>query len=174
MANNVNSNKTVVADHAGVDEGPIDMAESLAEQSSWDFDQVGQNQIAMAIEGGWRTYSLTLAWSDHDVMLRLVCTFDLTPPEDRLDAFHALLNLVNDKIWGGNFTLWRSEGLVAFRYGLSLAGGAEATPEQIEAMVLTAIALSEQFYPAFQLVGWGGDGPEAAMRVAIGEHYGTA
>jgi len=36
---------------------PIDLVESLAEQHEWDFDRVAEDQIAMAIEGQWRTYS---------------------------------------------------------------------------------------------------------------------
>jgi len=153
---------------------PIDMVETLAEQCSWEFDRVGEDQIAMAIEGAWRTYSLSLAWSGHDDMLRLFCTFDLNPPESRHDEFYRLLNLVNDRLWGGSFTLWQEHKLLAFRGGLTLAGGAHATPEQIEAMVHNAIALCERFYPAFQLVGWSEESAESAVKVAIEEAYGTA
>ena len=153
---------------------PIDMVETLAEQAAWEFDRVGENQIAMAVEGGWRTYSLTLMWSDYDDMLRLVCTFELNPPEERLDALLALLNIANDRVWGGGFTLWRDEGLMVFRAGLSLADAAAATLEQVEAMVCTAIAQSERFYPAFQLVGWSTETPEEAARVALEAAYGTA
>ena len=153
---------------------PIDMVESLAASSDWEFDRVGEDQIAMAIEAAWRTYSLSLAWSNYDDMLRLVCTFELNPPEDRLEEFHRLLNLANDRIWGGGFTFWSEQKLVAFRYGLTLAGGAHATPEQVEAMVLNAVGLAERFYPAFQLVCWGGETAEAGAAVAIEEAYGTA
>jgi hypothetical protein len=128
----------------------------------------------VAIEGAWRTYSLSLAWSGRDDMLRLLCTFDLNPPAPRLDEFYRLLNIVNDKIWGGGFTLWREQGLLAYRCGLTLAGGAHATTEQIEAMLHSAIGLSERFYPAFQLVGWGEESAEEAAKIAIEEAYGTA
>ena len=153
---------------------PIDMVETLAQQSEWEFDRVGEDQIAMAIEGAWRIYSLNLAWSSYDDMLRLVCSFELTPPEERVEEMHELLNLANDKIWCGGFVLWPEHKMMAFRYGLTLAGGATATPEQIEAMVLTAIGYSERFYPAFQLVGWSNQSPQEALTVAIDEAYGTA
>ena len=42
---------------------PIDIVETLAEHHAWEFDRVTDDQIAMAVEGQWRTYSLTLAWS---------------------------------------------------------------------------------------------------------------
>jgi hypothetical protein len=153
---------------------PIDMVETLAEQSSWNFDRVGEDQISMEVEGAWRSYSLSLFWSGHEDMLRLLCTFDLNPPAERLDEVFRLLNLVNDKVWGGSFTLWREQELMAYRCGLTLAGGAHATPEQIEAMVLNALSYSERFYPAFQLVGWGEENAETAVGIAIEEAYGRA
>lgn len=153
---------------------PIDIVETLAEQSSWDFDRVGEDQIAVAIEGAWRIYSLSLVWSGHDDMLRLLCTFELNPPEERMGEFYRLLNIVNDKIWDGCFSHWREQGLLAFRGGLTLAGGAHATPEQIESMLHSAIALSERFYPAFQLVCWGEEIAEEAAKIAIDQAYGTA
>lgn len=161
-------------DFTSIDIHPIDMVENLACESQWDFDRVGEDQIAMAIEGAWRIYSLNLAWSDHDDMLRLVCSFELTPPEGRMDEMLALINLTNDKIWCGGFALWPDHKMMAFRYGLTLAGGATATTEQIETMVLTAVGFSEKFYPAFQLVGWSNHSPEQALRMAIDEAYGTA
>ncbi len=63
---------------------PIDIVETLAEHHEWEFDRVTDDQIAMAVEGQWRTYSLTLAWSAQDETLRLICTFEMEPPEDRL------------------------------------------------------------------------------------------
>ena len=161
-------------DFLSTDIHPIDMVETLAEDSEWEFDRIGEDQIAMAIEGAWRVYSVNLAWSGRDDMLRMVCSFELTPPEERVDEMLALVNLVNDKIWCGGFTLWPDHGMMAFRYGLTLAGGATATPEQIEAMVLTAVGFSERFYPAFQLVGWANHSPDDALGVAIDEAYGTA
>jgi len=55
---------------------PIDIVEHLAEHHEWDFDRIGDDQIAMAVEGQWRTYSITLAWvgirrdAAHDLHLR--------------------------------------------------------------------------------------------------------
>jgi hypothetical protein len=62
---------------------PIDIVETLAEHHDWEFDRIGEDQIAMAVEGQWRTYSLTLAWSARDETLRLVATFEMEPPAGR-------------------------------------------------------------------------------------------
>ena len=45
---------------------PIDIVEHIAEHHEWEFDRIEENQIAMAVEAQWRTYSLTLAWSGFD------------------------------------------------------------------------------------------------------------
>ncbi len=65
---------------------PIDIVETLATHHDWEFDRVADDQIAMAIEGQWRTYSVTLAWSAYDETLRMICTVDMEPPEDATPA----------------------------------------------------------------------------------------
>lgn len=153
---------------------PIDIVETLAERHAWDFDRVADDQIAMAVEAQWRTYSITLAWSAQDETLRLICTFEMDPPEGRLPALHEALNRINDTCWAGAFTYWHEQRLMVWRYGLVLAGGQVATPEQIDRLIGTAVGTSERFYPAFQLVTWGERPAEEAMQVAIAEAYGRA
>ncbi|MEM8870327.1 MAG: YbjN domain-containing protein [Pseudomonadota bacterium] len=165
---------TVEQDFLTEDLHPIDIVETLAERHEWDFDRVGDDQIAMAIEGVWRTYSLTLAWCEHDESLRMICAFDMDPPEDTLPPLFATMERANDLCWSGAFTLWPDQKLMVYRYGLVLAGGASASPEQIIAMVRTAVANAERFFPAFQLVCWGNETPAAALEVAMTEAYGRA
>ena len=153
---------------------PIDIVETLAEHHAWEFDRMGEDQIAMAVEGQWRTYALTLAWSPGDEMLRLICTFELQPPEARLPALHDLLNRTNDRVWAGGFSHWQAEGLMVWRHGLLLSGGQLAAPEQIDAMISAAVLTSERYYPAFQLVCWSDSSPAEAVRIAIAEAYGRA
>jgi hypothetical protein len=153
---------------------PIDIVEHLAEHHAWDFDRVAEDQIAMAVEGQWRTYSVTLAWSPSDETLRLICTFEMEPPAERLGPLYETLNRANDLCWAGAFTWWDEQNLMVYRYGLVLAGGVCASPEQIDTMIGAAVMASERFYPAFQLVAWSGRTPREAMQVAIAEAYGRA
>jgi|SRR6056297_3512375 len=153
---------------------PIDIVEHLAEHHDWDFDRIGDDQIAMAVEGQWRTYSITLAWSGYDETLRMVCTFEMEPPEDKLPVLYHTLNEVNDQCWAGAFTFWAAQKLMVYRYGLVMAGAPGVCPEQIDTLINTAVSSAERFYPAFQLVVWGDRTPRDAMQVAIAEAYGTA
>ena len=41
-------------------------------------------------------------------------------------------------------------------------------------MVRAAVTACERFYPAFQLVAWGGERPEKALGIAMAEAYGRA
>jgi hypothetical protein len=153
---------------------PIDIVENIAAYHDWDFDRIGQDQIAMAVEGQWRTYSITLAWSSYDETLRLICTFEMEPPEARLPALYETLNAVNDQCWAGAFTFWADQKLMVWRYGLVLSGEQVASAEQIDTLINAAVMSAERYYPAFQLVVWGERSPKDALQVAIAEAYGRA
>jgi hypothetical protein len=153
---------------------PIDIVETLATHHEWDFDRVTDDQIAMAVEGQWRTYSITLAWSGYDETLRLICTFEMDPPAEKLPALFDCLNRANDQVWSGAFTYWGEQKLMVWRYGLCLAGGQMAGPEQIDRLITEAVTSAERFYPAFQLACWGDAEPAAAMDMAMAKAYGRA
>ena len=153
---------------------PIDIVEHLAEHHDWDFDRIADDQIAMAVEGQWRTYSITLAWSGYDETLRMICTFEMEPPKERHPALFEALNAVNDQCWAGAFTYWEAQKLMVYRYGLVLAGGQVASPDQIDTLITAAVMSAERYYPAMQLLIWGDRTPEAALQVAIAEAYGRA
>ncbi len=153
---------------------PIDIVEHIAEHHAWEFNRVAEDQIAMAVEGQWRTYSITLAWSEIDETLRLICTFEMEPPDEKLPRIYEALNHINDQCWKGAFSYWHEQRLMVWRYGLALAGGSIATPDQIDHLIATAVTASERFYPAFQLVSWSDRSVENAMQIAIAEAYGRA
>lgn len=153
---------------------PIDIVEHIAEHHDWDFDRIGDDQIAMAVEGQWRTYSITLAWSGYDETLRMVCTFEMEPPEEKLGELYELINAMNDQCWAGAFTYWAAQKLMVYRYGLVLTGGQTASPDQIDTMINTAVMSAERYYPAIQMLVWADRSPAEAMQVAIAEAYGRA
>ncbi|MEQ3642094.1 MAG: YbjN domain-containing protein [Paracoccus sp. (in: a-proteobacteria)] len=153
---------------------PIDIVEAVATHHAWEFDRLAEDQIVMDVDGQWRRYALTLAWSTRDAVLRLICSFDMDPPADRMPAIYQTINLANDRVWDGAFTFCAPQRQMVWRYGLVLAGDAIALPEQVDRMIGTALAACERFYPSFQLAGWGGTSPAAALEIALGETYGRA
>lgn len=150
----------------------IDIVESLAEDRSWEFDRIADDRIAVAIEGQWRTYALSLSIVDD--ALRLVCSFEMDPPSGRQAALLEAINLANDGLWGGSFSYWAEQRLMVWRYGLLLADGQPVSEPQVDRMLRAALMSCERFYPAFQLVCWGERAPSDALQVAIAEAYGRA
>ena len=153
---------------------PIDIVEHIAEHHEWDFDRIADDQIAMSVEGQWRTYSITLAWSGFDETLRLICTFEMQPPKEKQGALFEVLNSINDQCWARAFTFWQDHSLMVYRYGLVLSGGQVASPEQIDTLISSAVSSAERYYPALQLVVYGDQSPKQALQVAIAEAYGRA
>ncbi len=153
---------------------PIDIAQSMAHSADWEFQRIADDQIAMMVEGQWRNYSITLAWSGQDETLRLICTFEMAPDDEKLPYLYEAINAANDQCWNGGFTYWKEQGLMVFRYGLVLTGGQIANPDQITTMVDASVKTAERFYPAFQMVVWGDHSVESAMEIAIAETVGHA
>jgi hypothetical protein len=153
---------------------PIDLVETLAEHHAWDFDRTGDDQIAMVVEGRWRSYSLTLALAPGGDMLRLICTFDMEPPDARLGVLYETISRANDMVWSGAFSYWDTQKLMVWRYGLLLDEDQAAGIDQIERMIQNAVTAAERFYPAFQLVAWADHGPEAALDMALADAVGQA
>tara|TARA_B100000700_G_scaffold277432_1_gene324786 strand:+ start:27 stop:557 length:531 start_codon:yes stop_codon:yes gene_type:complete len=153
---------------------PIDVVENLAEYNKWDFDRIADDQIAMIVEGQWRSYSITLAWSPYDETLRMICSFEMDPPSEKMSYLYEMLNLINDQCWTGSFTFWDKQDLMVFRYGLVLSGGQFANQEQVETLISNAVSASERYYPALQLMLYGGQSPAKAIKMAIAEAYGRA
>ena len=141
--------------HVDDDCDPIDVVETLAEYNEWDFDRIADDQIAMVIDGSWRTYSITLSWCANSEMLRFVCSFDIDPPSEKYSDLFDVLNLANSKCWNGSFIYSVEQKMMSFRDGINLNGGATVSVSQLNSIVEEAIIVCERFYPAFQLTCWG-------------------
>ena len=162
-------------DHSETDSiDPIDMIEDFAESRDWDFSRISDEQISMSIQGSWHVYTVTLAWSTAENMLRLVCTCEFAPEVGQLPAIYDLLNKVNDTCCGGCFSLWHEQTLLVWRYGLILSENIIVAPEQIDKMLTNASAHMERFYPAFQLTAFDEKSPDEAIQIAMNEAYGRA
>jgi hypothetical protein len=98
----------------------------------------------------------------------------MEPPAPKIPQLYELINLMNDQCWAGGFTYWADHKVMLYRYGLVLAGGQSASPEQVDAMIHAAVSNCERYYPAIQLTTWADKSPHEAIQVAIAEAYGRA
>ena len=61
-----------------------------------------------------------------------------------------------------------------FRHALVLAGGVDASNQQCEALLATALEACERYFPAFQFVVWAGKSAREALDAAMFETSGQA
>ncbi|WP_439574530.1 YbjN domain-containing protein [Phreatobacter sp.] len=161
-------------DTAGRQNNPVDLVEDLAALNEWSFDRAGDDEITLSINGRWSDYHASFTWMDDIESLHLACAFDLKVPEPRLQEVKDLIQLINEQLWIGHLDLWPREGVVMFRHGLLLAGGAEASGRQCEAQLDAAVEACDRYYQAFQFVVWAGKSAREAMDSALFETAGEA
>jgi hypothetical protein len=153
---------------------PVDVIEHLATTHDWSFDRSAEDEITINVTGGWADYHVSITWMDEIESLHVACAFDIKVPDARRKEVRRLIAMINEQIWLGHFDFWKSEGLVLFRYALLLAGGAEPTDRQCEALLGTATAACERYFQAFQFVVWAGKTAREALDAALFETWGEA
>lgn len=153
---------------------PVDLVEHLAALNDWSFDRSADDEITLSVTGRWAEYHASFTWMDDIEALHLACAFDLKVPERRRAEVKDLVQMCNEQLWLGHFDLWSQEGVVMFRHSLLLAGGAEASGRQCEALIDAAVEACERYYQAFQFVVWAGKSAREAMDSALFETAGEA
>ena len=153
---------------------PIDMVEELATLNSWDFNRITDDKIVMNVEALWRNYVLTLAISEEDKILKLVCSYEIKASKHSLSKIYETLNIINDLIWSGAFTYLPSENIIIYKYGLLLNHDYDLTDSQIDQILSDALTNCEGFYPSLQKVVWGGASPSKAIGIAMMPTQGEA
>jgi len=158
--------------HARSFSNPLDRMERLAEKRSWSLDRTNDNEIVMAVGGGWSDINISLTWRDDLESLHFCCMPDLRVPGARRDEVMRLLSLINSQLMQGHLDMW-TDGTIVYRNALCLAGGAEANDAQCEAIVALGVEAVPHYYPALNFVIWGGldaeKALESAMLVTVGE-----
>jgi hypothetical protein len=95
-------------------------------------------------------------------------------PRSHRGRVYELLAAVNERLWLGHFDLAEGDDSPSFRQGVLLRGVFGASVEQIEDLVDISISECERFFPAFQLVVWGGKSAKEAIAAAMIDPVGEA
>lgn len=153
---------------------PLDLLEELITANDWPFDRTSESELVMEVEGRWCGYRMCFVWQADVSAIFFSCFFETKVPEAKKGAIHELLSRVNETLWLGHFEISSDPVMPLFRHTVPLRGAAGASVEQLEDLVDTAVVECERFYPALQLVLWGGHDVEKAMQVALMETVGEA
>lgn len=153
---------------------PLDLLEDVMGANSWPFDRTGPDELVGEVSGHWCDYRLLFAWADDLMAMQFTCAMDMKVPIERRAEIRELLTLINDRLWLGHFNLCSDDAIPVFRHTVLLRGGTGASSEQLEDLVDIAVVECERYYPAFQLVIWGGRRPADALLSVMLEPEGTA
>ena len=153
---------------------PLDVVERIASINDWSFERAGDDEITMLVGGRWSDYQISFTWMYDIEALHLACAFDLKVPERRRSEVQQLIAMINEQLWIGHFDLWTADGMVMFRHSLVLAGGVDATSQQCQALLASALESCEGYFPAFQFVVWAGKTASEAMSAAMFDTQGEA
>lgn len=153
---------------------PLDLIERLAALNDWSFDRDSDDELSVAVSGGWCDYHVAITWLEDVEAIHIACAFDLKVPERRRNEVVQLVGLVNEQLWLGHFDLWSQENVVMFRHALLLSGGAEPNEDQAAALIRSAIEACERYYQAFHFVVWAGKSAKEGLEGAILETVGEA
>ena len=153
---------------------PIDLVEEIVQANEWAHDRASDEEMVVEIAGRWCDYRLLFIWQREVSALHFSCGFEMKVPKPRRGAVFELLAVVNERLWLGHFDLAPRDHSPSFRQGVLLRGAIGACVEQLEDLVDIAVTECERFYPAFQLVVWGGKAAEEALAAAMIDPLGEA
>ena len=153
---------------------PIDLVEEIVIANDWSHDRASEEELLVEISGRWCDYRMYFLWQEELSALHFSCGFDMKVPKRRRGVLYELLALANERLLLGHFDLAAGETSPSFRYAVLLRGIGMASAEQVEDLVDIALSECERFYPAFQLVIWGGKPADEAMATAMIDPIGEA
>lgn len=165
---------TLIDVHPERTDNPVDEIEMIAAQNDWTFERSDEDEIAISIAGDEADYHVAVSWLSEMEALHVACAFGIKVPAARKAEVIRLLALVNEQMWIGHFDIWQAEGVIMYRNTLLLAGLAEATPEQMEALIETAVDACERHRQAFDFVVRAGRPAKEALDHALMETVGEA
>lgn len=153
----------------------IDIIEAIALKNDWDFDRVADDQIAMSIEGQWRTYSVTIVDSRQNDTLRLVCSYQYETDESQLKNLYTTLNALNAlPTTMGMTTFWNDQNSIVYRSALPAVNNSVMTPQKTAQIIFDAITAHERNYPAIMLSLYGNLSTQEAIQKSMAGYDSTS
>lgn len=159
---------------SGLPANPLDALEELVSANDWPFNRYSDCELMIEVAGRWCGYQIYVVWEEQLSAMFLSCQLDMRVPEPKRSAIHELLANVNEAIWLGHFDLISDGGVTMYRSTVPMRGVSGLSAEQLEDLVDAAVDECERFYPALQMVVWGGQTVAEAVTVARMETVGEA
>ena len=155
-------------------QNPLDLLEELVTANDWPFDRASDCELMVEVGGQWCAYRMYFVWQEELSAIFFSCQLEQKVPNTRRREICELLAAINEGLWLGHFDLAAEDSLLLFRHTIPLRGAPGASVEQLEDLVDAAVVECERFYPALQMVVWGGQTVDAAVAAAMMDTVGEA
>jgi len=153
---------------------PLDVLEELVCANDWAFDRHSESELMVQVGGRWCDYNLYIVWDPRLSAMFVSCQLDQRVPDTKRTCVYDLLVNVNEALWLGHFDFVRQDSTTMYRSAIPMRGAANLSAEQLEDLIDVAIQECERFYPALQLVVWGGRSVHDALAAARMDTLGEA
>jgi len=158
----------------GLAENPLDILEVIAAQNEWPFERAADDEITVAVSGEWCNFHIRYFWVEDENLLQAAGMMDMRVQENKKAKVLETINLVNEKIAIGHFSIWTEDNSLMFRHSNMAGENQQVTPEICEKITDTILRESNKYYPVFQFVLWADQSPEEAIMSAMLETVGEA
>ncbi len=165
---------SLFGDSADTPPNPLDLVEEIVGANDWPFDRCHRDELVVEIAGRWSEHRMCFVWHAEMSAMHFSCGINCRVPDTRRSAVHELLATVNEHLWLGHFDLCSDGASPLFRQTVLLRGAAHVSVEQLEDLVDIALVEVDRFFPAFQLVVWGGRDPVDAIAASMIDTLGEA
>ena len=145
---------------------PVSNFKNLAKLKSWELVNDGFDSVAFYVEGIWKNYLISLLWLEKEQQLKLTCEYDLNLPKDNISSFYKTLNLANEKCSEGHFTFCENEKVLVFHNQYKGSDALEIENRRTREIIAETTAVMDELYPVFQLISWGKETPDTALKLA--------
>ena len=145
---------------------PVSNFKNLAKLRNWELVDDYFECASFYVEGIWKNYLYSLLWLEKYQQLKLTCEYDFNLPKENNNTFYKTINLANEKCSEGYFTFCENERVLIFHNQYKGSDALEIESRRSREIISKTTAIMDDLYPVFQLISWGKESPDMALKLA--------
>ncbi len=156
------------------EQNPLDILESIICNNEWPYQREGNDEIVTAVMGEWSDFHIRYDWKADQKILKASAMINLAIPEERKPAVLEAMNLINENLEMGYFSVWNDTNIISFSQSHMLGKNVADNIEAYERLTLNIISQSNEYYPILEFVIQSGKSAREAINLALIQCEGQA
>jgi hypothetical protein len=156
------------------DQNPLDVVEVIIENNEWPYQREGNDEIVTAVRGEWCDFHIRYDWKRDQKTLKASAMIDLIIPDHKRAAVLEAMNLINERLDAGHFSIWNDSNIISFNQSHMLGQNVSDNVDAYERLTLNLISEANEYYPIFQFVIESGKSADEAIDLACMPCMGQA